>query len=86
MAEQHNEPYDQLSKKTKELHRAYISLIEEIEAMDWCQQRIDVTEDDSLSKILEHNRDEEEEHAFMLLEWICRKNNLTIDENNSIFL
>jgi hypothetical protein len=72
MAGQYNEPYDKLSKNTKELHRAYVSLIEEIEAMDWYQQRIDVTEDDALRKILEHNRDEEKEHASMLLEWIRR--------------
>jgi len=70
MAGQYNEPYNQLSKKTKEVHRAYVSLIEEIEAMDWYQQRIDITEDDSSRKILEHNRDEEKEHAFMLLERI----------------
>ncbi len=72
MTGQYNEPYEKLSKKTKEVHRAYVSLIEEIEAMDWYQQRIDVTEDESLKKILEHNRDEEKEHASMFLEWIRR--------------
>lgn len=72
MTGQYNEPYEKLSKKTKEVHRAYLSLIEDIEAMDWYQQRIDVTEDESLKKILEHNRDEEKEHASMLLEWIRR--------------
>jgi hypothetical protein len=72
MTGQYNEPYEKLSKKTREVHRAYVSLIEEIEAMDWYQQRIDVTEDESLKKILEHNRDEEKEHASMLLEWIRR--------------
>lgn len=72
MVGQYNEPYGQLSKKTRETHRACASLIEEIEAMDWYQQRIDVTEDESLKKILEHNRDEEKEHASMLLEWIRR--------------
>jgi hypothetical protein len=72
MAEQYHEPYDALPKKTKELHRAYASLVEEIEAIDWYQQRIDVTADDSLRKILEHNRDEEKEHASMLLDWIRR--------------
>ena len=45
---------------------------EEIEAVDWYQQRIDVTEDETLKKILEHNRDEEKEHASMPLEWIRR--------------
>ena len=72
MAGQYKEPYEKLSKRTKEVHRAYVSLIEEIEAMDWYQQRIDVTEDEPLKKILEHNRDEEKEHASILLERIRR--------------
>jgi hypothetical protein len=48
MAGQYHEPYEQLSRKTKELHRACVSLIEEIEAMDGYQQRIDATQDDAL--------------------------------------
>jgi hypothetical protein len=80
MAGQYNEPYEKLSKRTKEVHRAYVSLIEEIEAMDWYQQRIDVTEDESLKKILEHNRDEEKEHASMLLEWIRRNDEVLAKE------
>lgn len=72
MAGQYYEPYEAPSKKTKELHRAYASRVEEIEAIDWYQQRIDVTADDSLRKILEHNREEEKEHASMLLEWVRR--------------
>lgn len=61
-----------LSKKTLDLHRAAISLKEELEAADWYQQRVDATEDESLKKILEHNRDEEKEHAAMLIEWLRR--------------
>ncbi len=61
-----------LSSRTKDLHRAIVSLQEELEAVDWYQQRVDATEDPELREILEHNRDEEKEHAMMLLEWIRR--------------
>ncbi len=62
-----------LSSRTKDLHRAIVSLQEELEAIDWYQQRADATEDPELREILEHNRDEEKEHAMMLLEWIRRR-------------
>jgi ferritin-like protein len=61
-----------LSSRTKDLHRAIVSLQEELEAVDWYQQRADATEDPVLRRILEHHRDEEKEHAMMLLEWIRR--------------
>ena len=67
-----HEPYERLTPKTRDLHRALTSLQEELEAVDWYQQRIDVIEDPELRDILEHNRDEEKEHAMMLLEWIRR--------------
>lgn len=76
MAAQYHEPHDVLSQRAKELHRAYVCLIEEIEAMDGYQQRVDVTQDETLRKILEHNRDEEKEHACMLLEWIRRNDGI----------
>jgi ferritin-like protein len=85
MAGQYHEPYEQLSPKTKELHRACVSLIEEIEAMDGYQQRIDATRDHALKKILEQNRDEEKEHACMLLEWI-RRNDEGLAKNMKIYL
>jgi hypothetical protein len=62
-----------LSARTRDLHRALVSLQEELEAIDWYQQRIDGTEDPELKRILAHNRDEEKEHASMILEWIRRK-------------
>jgi ferritin-like protein len=62
-----------LSKDAKEIHRALASLIEELEAVDWYNQRVDVTEDQNLKKVLAHNRDEELEHAAMALEWLRRK-------------
>lgn len=52
------------------MHRAVVSLIEELEAVDWYQQRADACADAALLAILAHNRDEEKEHAAMLLEWI----------------
>jgi hypothetical protein len=61
-----------LSERTQDLHRAIVSLQEELEAVDWYQQRIDATRDPELKQILAHNRDEEKEHAMMLLEWIRR--------------
>ena len=63
-----------LSSRTKDLHRAIVSLQEELEAVDWYQQRFDATEDPELKAILAHNRDEEVEHAAMTLEWIRRHN------------
>jgi len=70
-----NEGYheENLSPETKDMHRALTSLIEELEAVDWYNQRADVCQDDSLRAILAHNRDEEKEHAAMLLEWIRRQ-------------
>jgi uncharacterized protein len=61
-----------LSPHTRDLHRALVSLQEELEAIDWYQQRVDATEDDTLREILKHNRAEEVEHAAMVLEWIRR--------------
>lgn len=63
---------DLLSERTQDLHRAIVSLQEELEAVDWYQQRIDATRDPELRQILAHNRDEEKEHAMMLLEWLRR--------------
>src|SRR5436305_11165565 len=68
----HESPQD-LTPHTRDLHRAIVSLMEELEAIDWYQQRIDATTDESLRTILAHNRDEEKEHASMVLEWIRRR-------------
>jgi len=68
-----HEPISELSPETREMHRAIVSLIEELEAVDWYQQRVDACKDGELKAILAHNRDEEKEHAAMLLEWIRRK-------------
>jgi hypothetical protein len=68
-----HEREESLRQGTKDMHRALVSLQEELEAVDWYQQRIDATEDPELRRILEHNRDEEKEHAVMVLEWIRRR-------------
>ena len=75
-----HESMDKMSKKTLELHRAIQSLIEELEAIDWYQQRVDATENDELKEILAHNRDEEKEHAAMVLEWIRRNDEAVAEE------
>ncbi len=75
----YHEPFDHLSRKARNRHRAYVSLIEEIEAVDWYEQRVDQVDDEELKSILKHNRDEELEHAAMLLEWLRRQDE-TLDE------
>jgi len=71
--EGYHEPVDELSDETRDMHRAITSLMEELEAVDWYNQRIDATKDEDLKAILAHNRDEEKEHAAMVLEWIRRR-------------
>lgn len=71
--EGYHEPISELTAATRDMHRAITSLMEELEAVDWYQQRIDATEDEELKQILAHNRDEEKEHAAMVLEWIRRR-------------
>ena len=71
--EGYHEPIEDLSDETRDMHRAIISLMEELEAVDWYNQRIDACTDPELAKILAHNRDEEKEHAAMVLEWIRRR-------------
>lgn len=70
--EGYHEPVEKLSAATLDMHRAITSLMEELEAVDWYNQRVDAVADPELKKILAHNRDEEKEHAAMLLEWIRR--------------
>ncbi len=71
--EGYHEPLDELSDETRDMHRAIVSLMEELEAVDWYNQRVDACSDGDLKAVLAHNRDEEKEHAAMLLEWIRRK-------------
>lgn len=68
----YHEPAEELSKEARNFSRALNSLKEEIEAVDWYHQRVDLTEDEELGEIMAHNRDEEIEHACMTLEWLRR--------------
>jgi ferritin-like protein len=72
-SESYHEPIDLLSEETKDLHRAIVSLKEELDAVDWYRQRAEACTDDELRAILIHNKNEEIEHAMMTLEWLRRK-------------
>jgi uncharacterized protein len=67
-----HESTEVLKPETMDRHRAIVSLMEELEAVDWYDQRIDAAQDAELRGILAHNRDEEKEHAAMVLEWLRR--------------
>jgi uncharacterized protein len=83
--EGYHEPAELLPEETKNFHRAIESLIEELEAVDWYQQRADATKEESLRAVLLHNRNEEVEHAMMTLEWL-RRRDAKIDETARTFL
>ena len=78
--EGYHEPGQELSDETRDMHRAIVSLMEELEAVDWYNQRMDACKDPELKAILRHNRDEEKEHAAMVLEWIRRRDTVLNDE------
>lgn len=69
-----------LGEETVDRHRALVSIQEELEAIDWYQQRIDATSDDELAAILVHNRDDEKEHMAMVLEWLRRRDEALDEE------
>src|SRR5580693_3048913 len=68
-----HEAADLLDEATIDHHRAMTSLCEELEAVDWYDQRVKATTDATLAAVLAHNRDEEKEHASMTLEWLRRR-------------
>ena len=68
-----HEAAELLDEETIDHHRAVTSLVEELEAVDWYDQRVKATQDSSLADVLAHNRDEEKEHASMTLEWLRRR-------------
>ena len=83
--EGYHEPLEELSDETRDMHRAISSLMEELEAVDWYNQRVDACTNDELRAILAHNRDEEKQHAAMVLEWI-RRQDPTFDKELKDFL
>jgi len=80
-----HEPQDQLDPATIDRHRALVSLQEELEAVDWYAQRVDAANDPELAAVLAHNRDEEKEHAAMVLEWL-RRNDPALDRHLRTYL
>jgi hypothetical protein len=72
MAEPYNEPLELIPEPARDYHRAIVSMIEEFQAINWYHLRAVATKDMELRAILEHNRDDEKEHASMLLEWLRR--------------
>ncbi len=80
----HEDP-EKLGPNTIDRHRAIVSLMEELEAVDWYDQRCKATENDELRTILAHNRDEEKEHAAMVLEWL-RRHDKALDSQLKTYL
>lgn len=80
-----HEREDLLGEAVIDRHRAIVSLMEELEAMDWYDQRVAATADESLKALLAHNRDEEKEHAAMAIEWL-RRHDPVFDENLHTYL
>ena len=80
-----HEPAEKLKTETIDIHRAMVSLMEELEAIDWYRQRSEACTDSQLRAILEHNMNEEIEHASMALEWI-RRNVPKFDEALKTYL
>jgi uncharacterized protein len=72
-SETFHEAAESLSSEVKDRHRAIVSIMEELEAVDWYDQRVEGATDAELAAILAHNRDEEKEHAAMVLEWLRRR-------------
>src|SRR5919106_6822900 len=74
-----NESPEVLGSEAIDRHRAIVSIMEELEAIDWYDQRAIASDDDELRAVLEHNRDDEKEHAAMALEWL-RRHDASLDD------
>jgi hypothetical protein len=81
----YHEPLEALDAAAIDRHRAIRSIMEEFEAVDWYDQRASATDDPALAAVLEHNRDEEKEHAAMTLEWL-RRNDPVLDRHLRTYL
>lgn len=84
-SEGYHEPIEALPPDLIDRHRAIVSIMEELEAVDWYDQRVAATDDAELAAVLAHNRDEEKEHAAMAIEWL-RRNDPTFDEELRTYL
>lgn len=86
MSSQYHEPIEKIDQEHQDYTRALVSLKEEIEAVDWYNQRIAASENEDLKAILAHNRDEEIEHAVMTLEWLRRNMGTQWDKEMRTYL
>jgi uncharacterized protein len=84
-SEGYHEPLDALPEDLRDRHRALASIMEELEAVDWYDQRVAATSDPELAAVLGHNRDEEKEHAAMVLEWL-RRHDAELDKHLRTYL
>ncbi len=84
-SEGYHEPLESLDAGTVDRHRAISSIMEELEAVDWYDQRVQATADSGLAEVLAHNRDEEKEHAAMTIEWL-RRHDAKFDEHLRTYL
>ena len=84
-SEELHEEKQRLRPSTIDRHRAITSIMEELEAVDWYDQRVDATDDPTLAEVLAHNRDEEKEHAAMTIEWL-RRNDPVFDKHLRTYL
>jgi uncharacterized protein len=80
-----HEPEDRLTAQVIDRHRALVSIQEELEAVDWYDQRVSATTDADLAAVLAHNRDEEKEHMAMVLEWL-RRHDPALDQHLRTYL
>jgi ferritin-like protein len=80
-----HEPAEKLSAGAIDRHRAIVSIMEELEAVDWYDQRVEAATDPELAEVLAHNRDEEKEHMAMTLEWL-RRQDPALDEQLRTYL
>src|SRR5271155_1419437 len=80
-----HEPQELMDEATIDRHRAIVSIKEELEAVDWYDQRVAATGDEALAAVLAHNRDEEKEHASMTLEWL-RRHDPVLDRHMRTYL
>ena len=83
--EGYHEPIEELSDETRDMHRAITSLMEELEAVAWYNQRADACKDKELKTVLQPKRDEEKEQAAMVLEWIRRRDPV-LDKELKVYL
>jgi ferritin-like protein len=84
-SEGYHEPFEKLDAGVVERHRAIQSIMEELEAVDWYDQRVAASDDPGLASVLAHNRDEEKEHAAMTIEWL-RRNDPVLDRHLHTYL